>query len=203
MLLIPTLFIVLTIAVAPIRHFMIRYIVINYVCMVIIVIMLLSLLCFHYILKEAPQNYLYLAIFTVLESYTLATLTCFSRPEYALFAAILATAMGFCLSCYSCLSSIDFTTIVEPLCWVSMGISIVALFLLAVLRDHVLVIVPCWIFFIIVSLYIIVDTQHIIEGKYSQLGLDDYVIASMMLFIDYVSIFVYCLLYTSPSPRDS
>ena len=41
--------------------------------------------------------------------------------------------------------------------------------------------------------YLIVDTQMIMGGKGIELSVDDYVLASMLLYIDIVQIFLYLL----------
>ena len=185
--------IITTIVAESVRLFMIRNIALYYVCSILVICMLLSLFCFHGVLRKVPQNYIFLSVFTVLESYTVATLTCFYKPEYILYAAVLTCVMGFSLSLYACFSRTDFTTIAAPLFWVSLGISLVAMILMIVIRSSFLVIILCWIFLILSALYLIVDTQLIMGGKYAQITLDDYIIGAMMLFIDFISIFVYIL----------
>merc|ERR1712226_189209 len=46
---------------------------------------------------------------------------------------------------------------------------------------------------ILYSFYLIYDTQLIIGGKRFELSLDDYVIASMILYIDIIQLFLYLL----------
>eukprot|EP00826_Nyctotherus_ovalis_P044550 TRINITY_DN4814_c0_g1_i8.p1 TRINITY_DN4814_c0_g1~~TRINITY_DN4814_c0_g1_i8.p1 ORF type:complete len:217 (+),score=54.52 TRINITY_DN4814_c0_g1_i8:28-651(+) len=177
-----------------IRSFMRTYMVLYYLAAIISVIMLLSLLCFYRILKRVPHNYIFLSVFTVLESYTVATLTCFYEPMSILYAAILTFTMALSLTVYACFTRTDLTSIGSTLCWVSLGVSLGAMILMAIVRSHFVLIICAWIFLIIAALYVIVDTQLIMGGKYKELSLDDYIIGAMMLFIDFVHIFVQLLI---------
>eukprot|EP00826_Nyctotherus_ovalis_P044549 TRINITY_DN4814_c0_g1_i7.p1 TRINITY_DN4814_c0_g1~~TRINITY_DN4814_c0_g1_i7.p1 ORF type:complete len:266 (+),score=37.56 TRINITY_DN4814_c0_g1_i7:38-799(+) len=194
MLSVPTLLIILAVSVPGIRSFMRTYMVLYYLAAIISVIMLLSLLCFYRILKRVPHNYIFLSVFTVLESYTVATLTCFYEPMSILYAAILTFTMALSLTVYACFTRTDLTSIGSTLCWVSLGVSLGAMILMAIVRSHFVLIICAWIFLIIAALYVIVDTQLIMGGKYKELSLDDYIIGAMMLFIDFVHIFVQLLI---------
>eukprot|EP00826_Nyctotherus_ovalis_P044548 TRINITY_DN4814_c0_g1_i2.p1 TRINITY_DN4814_c0_g1~~TRINITY_DN4814_c0_g1_i2.p1 ORF type:complete len:161 (+),score=51.02 TRINITY_DN4814_c0_g1_i2:28-483(+) len=126
--------------------------------------------------------------------YKRQTLTCFYEPMSILYAAILTFTMALSLTVYACFTRTDLTSIGSTLCWVSLGVSLGAMILMAIVRSHFVLIICAWIFLIIAALYVIVDTQLIMGGKYKELSLDDYIIGAMMLFIDFVHIFVQLLI---------
>lgn len=194
MLSVPTLMIILAVSIPAIRNFMRTYMALYYVAAVLTIVMLLSLLCFHGILRKVPQNYIFLSIFTVLESYTVAVLTCFYEPISVLYAAILTFVMALSLTMYACFAKTDLTRIGSTLCWVSLGVSLGAMLLMAIVRSHFILIICAWVFLIIAALYLIVDTQMILGGRHKELSVDDYVIGAMMLFIDIVHIFIQLLI---------
>jgi len=194
MLSVPTLLIILSVNVAGIRNFMRTHIELYYIAAVITIVMLLSLFCFQRILRKVPQNYIFLLVFTVLESYTVTTLTCFYEPRSILYAAILTFVMAFSLTLYACFARTDLTRIGFALCWVSLGVSLAAIILMVIVRSHFILILCAWVFLIIAALYVIIDTQMILGGKHKELSVDDYVIGAMMLFIDFLHIFVQLLI---------
>ena len=194
MLAITALFIIVAVASEPVRIFMIEHIWLDYVAMITAIVMLLSLFCCYTVLYKVPMNYIFLFTFTALESYSVATLTCFYQPRYILYAALLTVAMAFSLSLYACFSKTDLTGIGSTLCWVSLGVTIASAILFAVVQNGIVVIIVCWICLILASLYIIVDTQLIAGGRRNQLTVDDYVIGAMMLFIDFIRVFMYILI---------
>jgi len=193
MLLVPTVMIILAVAFEPLRLWMINNIWLYYVCAFTAIGMLLSLLCFYKVLKKVPANYIFLSVFTVLESYTVAFFTCYFEPRYILYAAILTAAMSLSLSLYACFTKTDLTGIASTLCWVSLGVSLAAMILMLIIQSDILVIILCWIFLIIAALYLIVDTQMIVGGRHAELTYDDYIIGAMMIFVDIITIFVYIL----------
>eukprot|EP00826_Nyctotherus_ovalis_P037206 TRINITY_DN3379_c0_g5_i3.p1 TRINITY_DN3379_c0_g5~~TRINITY_DN3379_c0_g5_i3.p1 ORF type:complete len:260 (-),score=51.42 TRINITY_DN3379_c0_g5_i3:91-870(-) len=193
MLLVPTALVVICVYVDPVREFVIKYRWIYYVTSGLTIGMLLSLICFYHILKSVPANYIFLFSFTVFESYSVASLTCHYEPKSILYAAILTAVMGLSLSLFACFTSADLSGIGHALCWVSLGVSLAAMILMLIVRSHWILLVCSWVFLILAGLYLIVDTQLIIGGRHKELTVDDYIIAALMLFIDFVTIFVHLL----------
>lgn len=193
MLLFPTGLVILSVYVEPVRLFMVDNLWLYIVASVIVIIMLLSLLCFSSILKRVPINYIYLLVFTILESYCVAALTSYYEPVSIMYAAILTVALGLSLTLFAIFTDADLTELGRPLCFISLGVTLAMVIMMAIVRSHWVLILCCWAFLIISGLYLIVDTQQIIGGKHIELSLDDYIIAAMMLFIDFISIFIYLL----------
>jgi len=190
MLLMATIFTIIPVCSEPVREFMIYHSWLYYVSSIITIVMLLSLLCFYKILKRVPINYIFLIVFTIAKSYSVASLTCHFEPASILYAAILTSIMGLSLSLFACFTKADLTSIYHALCWISLGVSLGAMILMLIIRSHWILIICSWVFLIIAGLYLIVDTQMIIGGRGKQLSLDDYIIGALILFIDFVSIFI-------------
>ncbi len=193
MMCIPSFLIIMAANVEPMRLFMIHNLWLYYLCTVLVLVMLFSLCCFGSVLKKVPANYIFLFTFTILESYTVTTLTCFYTTKGIIYAAILTAVMVISLSLYACFSKTDLTTLMWPLFWVSLAVTLSAMILMLIIRSYYLTIVLCWIFLILGALYLIVDTQWIMGSRSNEAGLDDYVLASLILFLDIIRIFVYLL----------
>ncbi len=163
-----------------------------YIIAIATLVMVLSLVCTYKCLKVVPYNYIYLAVFTLFESYTVATLTGFYKPEYVLYAAILTLVMSVTLSVYACFTKTDFTVCGCGLLIVGIAVSVASLILMLTVRNHYAMLVIAWITLILASVYLIYDTQLIVggQGRKYQLTYDDYIIGSMMLYTDVILLFI-------------
>eukprot|EP00826_Nyctotherus_ovalis_P027528 TRINITY_DN2151_c0_g1_i1.p2 TRINITY_DN2151_c0_g1~~TRINITY_DN2151_c0_g1_i1.p2 ORF type:complete len:180 (-),score=46.01 TRINITY_DN2151_c0_g1_i1:115-654(-) len=158
-------------------------------------VMLFLLFCFHGILRVVPVNYIYLFVFILAAAYTLGTLTCFYDPFGVLYACVMAVVMSFSLTLYACVTPADLVGLWRTFLWSSIGVTVAGIVIICVLRRHYMLIIVYWLFLLVVSAYLIADTQMLAGGKYKEISLDDYVVAAMLLFIDYLSIFVYLLMF--------
>jgi FtsH-binding integral membrane protein len=45
-------------------------------------------------------------------------------------------------------------------------------------------------FAVIYSIYLLIDTQHVIGGKHNKLQLDDYILGATIIYVDIISLFL-------------
>ena len=190
----PTILIIVSVCVDSVRSFMDEAAWLYYTVSMVLLVMLFGLFCFHGILRKTPLNYIYLCIFTILETYIVSALTCTYDPKLILFACILTLMLVVLLNIYSCATNSDLKGIWWALLWSTIGITLTSIVIIAIIRDYYAFIVLFWLLLIVFAFYLIVDTQMIADEKYREISLDDSIIASMMLFIDYVSVLIYLLL---------
>ena len=184
----PTIFVVIAVCVPAVRTFMTNFISISYITYFWTIDRLLSLLCCHGNLKKFPINYIYLTVFTLVESYSVGMFTCFFEPITILYITLFTFAMSLSLILYGYFSERHLTKITYTLFWVSLGITIAGVIMISIGRNHYIVIICTWIILVIVALYIIVDVQLILKGQYEEISINDYIIGSMLPFVDFLSI---------------
>eukprot|EP00826_Nyctotherus_ovalis_P052941 TRINITY_DN6800_c0_g2_i2.p1 TRINITY_DN6800_c0_g2~~TRINITY_DN6800_c0_g2_i2.p1 ORF type:complete len:103 (+),score=22.12 TRINITY_DN6800_c0_g2_i2:200-508(+) len=91
--------------------------------------------------------------------------------------------MTFTMSIYACFTTNDFTKWYSGLFWALLGALIASIFFVAFYPNR-------YILIIVVSIYLIADTQAIIGGGKYSISYDDYVVAVMLLYTDIITIFV-------------
>lgn len=151
-----------------------------------------SLVCCMDKLREKPYNYLYVCIFTILMSYFLFFF-CYTVPPQSLLLAGTSTLFMFSgLSIYAWQTNIDYSTKGNYLL-----ISLLLLFLLGFFNlflqlTFIQILYPL-LGVGIFSFYIIYDTQLILGRQTIKYKPDDYMIASINLYLDIINMFIYIL----------
>lgn len=100
--------------------------------------------------------------------------------------------MFLTLTIYALTTDTDVTTMGAFLAVFGMVMLAGALFLM--FTDNLIAhLIYCCLGVILFSIYIIYDTQLLLENKKYGYTIDDYVIASLMLYIDIINLFIYIL----------
>ena len=152
-----------------------------------------SLYCFYGAFKRVPTNYILLFTFTLLESYSVAVITSFYTPMSVLAAGLITLVMTLSLSLYACFTKSDFTRWYHGLLWVFIGTSLTFIIFIVIYPSSYLFFIFSLVIVILVSIFIIVDTQLIMGGQRYGLTYDDYVLAVLLLYTDIITLFIYIL----------
>ena len=152
------------------------------------IIVLLIMVCGK-LTNVVPINYILLLIFTLFESITVAFITVYYEPISVLSCAGLSMLIVFGLTMYACFTKTDFTMMGGFL----FSCSIVLIFLGIIglfFRSYFYQMLLNSMRVLLMSVYLIFDTQLVI-GKNSQLiKLDDYILASLNIYLDVINIFL-------------
>ena len=159
---------------------------------IILCVSLIIMLCKPILMKEVPQNYIFLIINVIAMTALLICLTVFFEFEYILASVVLVIAICLGIFIISCFKRIDLKYIFILL--------IIALFLafaygilILFYRNYYLDFLYCLIGAFIFSLFIIYDTQRLYypneAGEYAY-DIDDYIWASLTLYLDIIRLFV-------------
>lgn len=160
----------------------------------------LTLICARHLARKAPINYLILLMFTACETYLVSS-TCiyYAMPpnDGTVMQAFVGTAM-ITLACtlYAFTTKSDFTTsgaIVWILAMTLLFAAMIFLPLFAWSGNWVGYDILICLIVMILGFFLIHDTQLIVgKGKW-RLGIDDYILGAMILFVDIITIFLYLL----------
>ena len=153
------------------------------------------------ILKLNPYNYIYLFTFTISYDYIICEQTCKYTPITVMMALILTFITVATLTLYAKHSKKDFT-ILGGTFFVSMNLFVIGnmiTYIIGAEYSSYVVICCCCIVF---STYIIYDTQLIIGDGGERFSEDDYILATMCLYIDIINLFVQMLKLISKAMDD-
>ena len=139
------------------------------------------------------HNYIILAIFTLTESYFVASITC-EYTAKSVFIVLLLTLTSFVtLTIYAIYTKHDMTVFGGVLSCL-LVLTIVGSFILIFVKIKILHLIMDIIGVLLFMSYIVYDTQLIVRGdtKY-QFSIDDYILASLNLYLDIINLFIYLL----------
>lgn len=151
------------------------------------------LACYEYLRRIFPINVILFFLFTIGQSFFLATFVSHFYPEHTLFALYLTAFICFILSIFAIQTKIDFTVtsgILSIGLMVFFYMFIIYLFFPGNLLKHIVLVTGVIIF----TIHLLYDTQLMIGGKHRySISPDEYLIAAILIFVDIIFIFVIIL----------
>ncbi|CAD8152438.1 unnamed protein product [Paramecium octaurelia] len=164
-------------------------------CFLIALIVEIAIFCCRKVARRVPLNYILLIIFTLCFSTVVAApcIICFELLSNGVQLVIIAASITFgitiMLTIYAWRTKSDYSA-AGHFCFVlSMSILVMCIIGLFV-RNIWFHLFICTICVIIYGGFMILDTQHIIRDRSNYLTIDDYIIAAMLLYIDFVILFL-------------
>jgi hypothetical protein len=162
------------------------------VCLVLNIAFLCTLSCRRDLARTVPTNYLLLFGFTATEGVLVGVICSVYTLNSILFAVAATSFLVGGLSCYAMYTKSDFTTMGPYLFAALLVLTIFGLFL-AFFPIPFLQTVYCCIGILLFSFYLIYDTQLIMGKGELKLGIDDYILGALMLYVDIIQLFLYIL----------
>jgi len=179
----------------PVRNYVHDNAWVYYISLVVSFTALIALICCGNNARIYPQNYLLLFTFTAAEGTMLGVISSHFDTDSVLMATGMTLVITFGLMLFACQTKIDFTgwgayIYAALLCLLVFGI-LSCLFYAGGMVRILYALAGCIIF----SMYIVYDTQLMIGGKHKkyQYTLDDYVFASLSLYLDIINLFLMIL----------
>jgi len=172
-------------------NFMINYYPILYVCLIFEIAIILICGCTK-LARQVPLNYILLITFTILEAISISYTTLYFEPLSVLTAAGLTMLIVLGLTLYAWTSKTDLTMhggIFLTLSLILCFLGIIGIFF----RSYFYQCFLCCFGVLLMSIYLIYDTQLVIGNKKNLISMDLYIIAAMMIYLDVINIFLYIL----------
>lgn len=135
--------------------------------------------------KRVPYNYLSLALFTLCEGYTVSHFTLAFDKMVVLQAALLTAGATISLFVYACTTKKDITVFNSILFVILSSIFFVS-FINFFIRSDMLMFFLQIASLIAYCFYLIYDIQLIMGQKSLKLDLDNYILGSLIIYIDIV-----------------
>ena len=161
-----------------------------YGCIFIALIIQCAIFCCKSVARTTPTNYICLFAFTLCETFILSVICSQYPGEVVLSAAGMTAVVTVALTFYACTTKTDFTMcggFFFLLCIVMIMLICISFFMSWVSWWHPVLsgfLILCY------GLFLIYDTQLIAGGKKYELGYDDYIIGSLLLYVDIIMLFL-------------
>eukprot|EP00347_Sterkiella_histriomuscorum_P021452 403333927 len=152
----------------------------------------ISLFCFSKVARKFPLNYIALFIFTVFSSYLIASICIFQEAQNVMIAACLTMTVFVSLTLLTFFTRFELT-VLSGLMTISCHVLIILIPMFIVFREKWIYIIVCCGIIVIISIFMIYDTQLIAGGKKYQLSYDDYIVGALLLYTDVVTLFLWLL----------
>ena len=157
--------------------------------MIIAVIIEMVLVCCKGCARKVPTNYVLLFLFTSCQALILSYASSYSSGLQVLGAAATTLGVTSTLTAYAFFTKRDFTNYEARLCVLSFGVVTLSLTLIFVTYDSWWHPVISFLTIMVYGLFIIHDTQLIAGGGKHKLGLDEYIVAALIIYIDIICMF--------------
>lgn len=140
--------------------------------------------------KKVPVNYVLLAIFTGSVSWLVGGICLMYNPVIVMEAAGLTAAVVVALTFYAITTKNDFT-VFGPILFI-LGFLLCTAGIMAFFFGLDMHLLYCVLGVFIFSFYLVIDTQMIIGGtnKRYTIGVDSYILASVILYLDIINLFL-------------
>lgn len=149
---------------------------------------LYALACYQELARRVPLNYYLLAVFTICFSYVASFTTVFYDPQTVMIAGATTAAMVGGLTLYAVTTKTDYSVMFAFLWSLAITLFVATIFALF-MRNQALKIFVTVLAIMILSIYIIYDTQLIFGQRSIELSIDDYVFGAMILYLDIMRLF--------------
>lgn len=163
------------------------------VCISINIITVLVLICMKKAARKYPMNYILLFTFTITEAFLVANVAAYYASMTVLMAAILTLSVTIGVTVYAFRHKEKFLFWPGTLWGITFGGLILVIFF-AVFYDSLLInLFICAIIIILYTMFLVFDTQRIVNNQRWSLGYDDYIIGALYVYIDIIGLFLYIL----------
>ncbi|XP_049770487.1 protein lifeguard 3-like [Schistocerca cancellata] len=153
----------------------------------------LVLVCCGDVRRRHPCNLILLFIFTLSFAYMLGVISAFHSTYIVFMAAAVTAVVCLLVTLVATFSKVDITGCGALLCVLGIGVLIFGVVLVLVFLiwgpSSLLLAVYAGLVGVVFSLYLMFDTQLIMGGRYMELSPDEYVYATLMLYVDIANIF--------------
>ena len=150
---------------------------------------IILLACIKNLSRKIPYNYMLLFLICLCQSYYLGVLALIFPFEIVALAVFLTIITTVIISIFSCKTTIEFNYLQMTICVIIAQIFIICLFKFTLKRKFI-DLTLCFISSLLFAIYLIYDTSFII-GKFGKgYSIDDYILATLEIYIDIIRLFI-------------
>lgn len=175
--------------VQPLGAFMLANSWLMVLAIVLSIIALYSLVCFVQFQRTVPYNYLTLLAFTLCEAYVVSYFCLGFTTSQVYEAAFMCITLSAGLTVYAFFAKTDFT-LWGGFLFLAGLVFIVGGVILVFFRTPFLMVIYDCLGLLLFGFYLIYDTQLILGTKAATYSVDDYIMATMNIYLDIINIFL-------------
>ena len=116
-----------------------------------------------------------------------------SNTSAVIIAAAITTAIVGVLTIYAIQTKYDFTFMGGVLCGLLVALMVCSLIKIFLPHSKVMELIFAGFGAILFSAYLVYDIQRLMAHKENQIGVDDYILAAITIYLDIINIFIYVL----------
>ena len=166
--------------------------VLNFLCVCGFIVTLIILAVKQDLSKQVPYNYISLFIMTIFLSFMCAFFSLNFSVESVIFCIVLTAISSIAITIYAYYSTTNWGTI-KALLFVIIGQSGGFIFFMLIFNNPVTEMVMCLFGTLLFGVYLVYDTQIIMRKYGTVYGVDDYIFASIQIYLDIINLFMIIL----------
>ena len=164
-----------------------------YIALIVSMAAEIVLMCSNRVSRKVPVNYILLGVITLGQSYMLSMICALYDPESVFIVFLMGTSGFFSMSLYAMFTKRELT-ITGSLTWGITSCMLLIGIVFFVAGNFSLLFLIYSALGVIATLgFVAVDTQMILKNKKYGVSHDDYIKGALILFIDFVNLFIYLL----------
>ena len=152
----------------------------------------ITLFCNKRLARTVPINFILLFYITMAESYLLSHIVAEYTPESVFFVFVITSAGFLGMSAYAILTKRNLLIHMGVL-WGMVIVSLSLFFLVIFTQMPMLILMYAGLGVLFMLIFIAIDTQMIIKGRKYGVGCDDYIVGSLILYLDFLELFLHLL----------
>lgn len=191
-LLITTIFCYISMSSKSVQIFILENIAIMIIMFTLLIILPIIIICCGGLMRQVPQNYIILLLFTLAESYFVGYICAKTRPEIVFMAATMTFVMVLSLTFYAINTNTDIT-MKGGIIFILIAIMFLFTIFCFFIPMNIFIVIICLLSVVILSFYIIYDTQIIMGNRQEMIQVDDYILGAFMIYTDIISLFLQLL----------
>jgi FtsH-binding integral membrane protein len=149
---------------------------------------MITLYCYRRKARTVPTNYILLSAFTLAEAYLISATTSFYDQETIVIAFLITFLLVSILTLISCFGKFVITQKLNLLIFLPIALIVLIIYRIYFQSRIVRIIISLLIIFMY-SVFIVYDLQRMTGKKANGYNVDDYIIASLDLYIDIILVF--------------
>ncbi|XP_047993152.1 protein lifeguard 1-like isoform X1 [Leguminivora glycinivorella] len=172
-----------------------------WVAFAVTLVTMIAMACCESVRRTTPMNFIFLAIFTLAESFLLGAVSATNAPEAVMMAVGITAAVSLALTLFAFQTKWDFTMMGGFLVCATVALLILGICAIFI-RSNILQLVYGCIGALIFCMYLVYDTQLMMGGKHKySISPEEYIFAALNLYLDIVNIFLYILMIISAASK--
>lgn len=177
----------------PTREWVQRHPEMWWIALIVLIVTLIAMACCTEVRRKSPMNFIFLFLFTIAQSFLLATAASNFQSEEVLMAVGITAGVCLGLTLFAFQTKWDFT-VMGGVLFVAVLILLIFGIVAIFVPGKTITLIYASLGAFIFSIYLVYDTQLMMGGKHKySISPEEYIFAALNLYLDIVNIFLYIL----------